>query len=488
MNTLQILLLINYVLAFVALIDMVFFSKKKPERIIAWTMLLIVPFVGLFIYVIIGAGLNWFVKRMIKKYKFSSDEYRLHIDNQIKTLEDDEAATLYPAEYKDIILLNLNTSGGIFSVNNDFKFFLDGQSAFDSLKEDIKKAKSTIHLEFYIFENDDTGREMINLLTEKAKEGVEVRVLYDAIGSINTAKLCFRKLRKAGGKVCVFFPPFLNIKVLNFKANYRNHRKICVIDGKTAYTGGFNLKNDHMGRVKRLAPWRDTTARFVGGSVHSFQNIFLSDWRFASRDTSSINQYKGEKYFPSIKPNAKKQKMPMQVLTSGPESPDEAIKECMLKMMHQAKKSIKIQTPYFIPDEAFMDALKLALLSGVEVSLMIPKKIDHWSVHFASLSYVNDLLKFGLKVYIYNGFIHSKVLMVDDRVMTFGSCNIDIRSFSLNFEDNVVVYDETKTLEYVKYFNKDIKNSTNYDEKSRKKRNIFAKTLTNFCRLFSALL
>lgn len=490
MSTLQILLLINYILAFFALVDMVFFSKKKPERIIAWTMLLIVPFVGLFIYVIIGAGLNWFVKRNIKKYKFSSDEYRAHIKSQIKTLENDKQtnADIYPEEYKDLILLNLNTSGGIFSLNNDFKFFLDGKSALDCLKEDIKNAKSTIHLEFYIFENDDTGREIIKLLTEKAKEGVEVRVLYDAIGSINTSKLCFRKFRKAGGKVAVFFPPFLNIKLLNFKANYRNHRKICIIDGKVAYTGGFNLRNDHMGLLKRLSPWRDTTARFVGGAVHSFQNIFLSDWRFASRDTSSINEYKGEKYFPSIKISSKVPKIPMQVLTSGPDSHDEAIKECMIKMIHSAKKSVKIQSPYFIPDEAFLNALKLALLSGIDVSLMIPKKVDHWHVHFGSMSYVNDMLNFGLKVYVYNGFIHSKVMMIDDRYMTFGSCNVDIRSFSLNFEDNVVVYDENKTLEYAKYFDEDVKNSTIYNEKTRKKRNIFSKILTSFCRMFSAIL
>ena len=488
MGILEILLLINYTLALFAIIDMIFFSGKKPRRIIAWIVLLGVPFIGLFIYFIIGAGLSWFVKRMINKYKFSSYEYMEHINNQKKTLGVSDQNAIYPEEHKDLIMLNLNTCGGIFSLNNDYDYFFDGPSALESLKNDIKNAKSTIHLEFYIFENDNTGHDMINLLIEKAKQGVEVRVLYDAVGSIRVSKFAFRKLKKAGAQVTTFFPPFLNIKVLNFKANYRNHRKICVIDGKIAYTGGFNIRDDHMGLNKHLSPWRDTTARFVGASVHSFQNIFLADWRFASRDSTDINEYKGDKYFPINKSEIKNSKIPMQVITSGPESLGDPIKECMIKMIHQAKKSIKIQTPYFIPDEAFLDALKLALLSGIEVTIIIPKKVDHWHVHYASFGYLNDLLRFGVKAYLYNGFIHSKVLMVDDKIMTFGSCNIDIRSFALNFEDNVVVYDSKKTHEYSKHFEKDLKNSFVYDETARKKRNVFAKMLTSFCRLFSAIL
>lgn len=488
MKAFDIAILVNYALCLAIVLNMIFISQKKPERIIAWTILLFVPFLGLFIYLIIGAGLNIFSKRMIKKYELSSNEYNKHLKKQINTLESNEELKSYPAEHKDLILLNLNNAASIFSRNNNIKYFLDGSTVFESLKQDIENATSSIHLEFYIFANDKTGKSLIKLLTKKAQQGVEVRVLYDAIGSIHTHKIAFKKLKKAGGKVSEFFPPFLNIRFLNFNANYRNHRKICVIDGKIAYTGGFNIRDDHMGQVKRLSPWRDTSIRIYGGAVHSFQNIFLSDWRFATKDSTSPEQYNNDTYFPSIKNDNNDCFVPMQVITSGPYSVGEQIKHCMIKMIMNAKKTIKIQTPYFIPDDSFIEVLKLAVLSGVEVELMFPKKIDHWHVHYASLSHINDLLKYGIKVYIYDGFIHSKVLLVDDEVITLGSCNIDIRSFALNFEDNVVIYDSKYAKEYSNYFRNDKESCIEYTEKIRKKKNIFVKILISFCRLFSAIL
>ena len=488
MNVIDILLIINYALCIFAVLDMIFVSKKKPERIIAWTILLIVPFLGIFIYGIIGAGLTMFDKRMIQRFELSSKRYNSHIKKQIQTLKENDELKLYPAKYRDFILLNLNTADSIYSRKNNLQYFIDGESATKSLIEDIENAKSSIHLEFYIFANDKIGKRIRNILVEKAKQGVEIRLLYDAIGSIHTSKMMFKKLKKSGGESAQFFPPFLNIKLLNFKANYRNHRKICVIDGKIGYTGGFNIRDDHLGKVKHLSPWRDTTVRVVGDVVYSLQNIFLSDWRFATKDKSDAQKYLNKKYFPEIKFNDQSSNIPMQVVASGPNSSNEAIKVCIAKMITSAKKSIKIQTPYFIPDDTILGAIKLALLSGVEVVLMIPKKIDHWYVHYASLGYVNELLKFGLKVYVYNGFIHSKVVVCDNEIITVGSCNIDIRSFSLNFEDNLIIYDKVKTLEYIKHFQNDIENSTIYSEDECKKANFFSKLVVSFCRLFSAIL
>ena len=385
-----------------------------------------------------------------------------------------------------MILLNLKTTNGVFSRNNQVEFFSDGEKTAQSLIKDIENAKSSIHLEFYIFANDKIGKQIVGLLAKKAKEGVEVRVLYDAIGSLRTSKHCFKKLCKENGKVAVFFPPFLNVKLLNLKANYRNHRKICVIDGKIGYIGGFNVRDDHLGRSKKLSPWRDTTIKVFGGTVHSLQNIFLSDWRFASKDSKDIDKYMNEKYFPKIV--QKNGNIQAQIISSGPDNIGEPIKECMIKMIAMAKKSVKIQTPYFVPDEHFIGTLKLALLSGVEVSLMIPKKYDHWFVYYAGLNYVNDLLKFGLKVYFYNGFIHSKVLMIDDKILTLGSCNIDIRSFSLNFENNIVLYDKKIALQYANKFEDDKNNCEIYTEETRKKSSLFTKFVVCFCRLFSAIL
>ena len=351
------------------------------------------------------------------------------------------------------------------------------------MMEDIKNAKSTIHIEFYIFANDKTGKKMKNLLIEKAKQGVEVRLLYDSVGSLNTRK---RMFKKAGGMIAEFFPPFLNIRFLNINANYRNHRKVVVVDGKIGYTGGINVRDDHMGLSKKLSPWRDTHIRIVGSAVSSLQNIFLSDWRYSISDKNTVDYYLNEKYFPVAPKNVGN--IGMQVLSSGPENSNEAIKECIIKMIVSAKKKIRIQTPYFIPDDTFIGSIKLAVLSGVEVEIIVPKKIDHWHVHYASLSYLNDMLSLGVKIYEYQGFIHSKVVLVDDSILSLGSCNIDIRSFSLNFEDNVVIYDQERVVEYSKIFDKDLESCVPYTEQSRKKKNIFVKIMISLCRLFSAIL
>ena len=488
MSTLEIFFLINYIVAFVFVLDMVFISKKKFERVVSWALFLLVPFVGPFFYLTFGAGLSTFQKRMIKKFELSNNDYKNYLKKQIKTLKYNENQSAYPNEYKDLIMLNFKNADSVYLSGNNLKYYLEGKSVIKDLMNDIKNAKSSIHLEFYIFAHDKIGKKMIALLTQKAKEGVEVRLLYDAIGSIHTNKLAFRKFKKAGGLVSQFFPPFLHIKYLNFKANYRNHRKICVIDGKVAYTGGFNIRDDHMGDVKRLSPWRDTSVRILGESAHSFQNIFLSDWRFATKDFSSPAIYENEKYFPQTFDIKEDEKVPMQVLTSGPNSKNEEIKICMVRMIASAKKSIKIQTPYFIPDETFLGAIKLALLSGVKVEIIFPKTIDHWHVHYASFGYLNDLLKYGLKVYVYNGFIHSKVLMVDDEVLTLGSCNIDRRSFSLNFEDNIVIFDKQKVQEYANIFEDDKNHCVSYAESERKSKNFLIKLIVSFCRLFSAIL
>ena len=486
MNILEVLFIINYVLCIIAVLDMIFVSKKKPTKVVSWMLVLIIPFIGLFVFIVIGSGLSRFDKRMIKKYELSSREYRQHLKSQIKTLKHGNETELYAGDFKELVMLNLKNADSILHSTNDFKYFLDGKTVYESLMEDIKNAKSSIHLEFYIFAGDKTGKPLIKLLTEKAKQGVEVRILYDAIGSIHTTKLTFKKLRKAGGMTSTFFPPFLNIKFLNFKANYRNHRKIAVIDGQIAYTGGFNIRDDHMGLSNKLSPWRDTSVRIVGGAVFSLQNIFLSDWRFATKDKSMPADYMTEKYFPSIDSN--ETECAIQVLTSGPTSIVEQIKSCMIKMIVSAKKCIKIQTPYFVPDQTFIDALKMALLSGVDVEIMIPRKQDHWYMHYANLSYINELLPFGIKAYEYNGFIHSKVLLVDDKVLTLGSCNMDIRSFALNFENNIVVYDEAKAIEYAGYFDEDKQRSKIYNETIRKKKTVFHKIVLTFCKLFSALL
>ena len=487
MSTLQIFLLINYILCLIILFDMIFISKKKFERIAAWTFTLLFPFVGLALYLLIGAGLNNRVKNMLKKKSLISKEYNAHIKKQIEQIETTKTKGYYN-EFKELVLLNLNNCDSILTTDNKCEFYVDGESFAEKLIDDIRNAKETIHIQFYIFANDKISKLVKQELTKKAQQGVEVRVLYDSIGSLNTYKFSFRKLKKAGGQIAEFFPPFLNIKLLNANANHRNHRKIVVIDGKIGYTGGTNIREDHLGHKAKLSPWRDANVRIEGGAVHSLQNIFLSDWRYSISDKKPTEYYLNDKYFPQTSQPNDNKGVAMQVISSGPDNTNESIKECMIKMIVSAKKKICIQTPYFVPDDSFMGALKLALLSGVEVELMMPKKIDHLYVHLASFSYINDFLDMGGKVFIYNGFLHSKVLFIDDKILTLGSCNVDIRSFSLNFEDNVVIYNKEKILEYKDIYKKDILMCKEYTQQDRKNRNVFFNMLVSIARLFSSIL
>ncbi|MGN1221712.1 MAG: cardiolipin synthase [Christensenellales bacterium] len=487
MSTLQIFLLINYILCLIILFDMIFISKKKFERIAAWTFTLLVPFVGLALYLLIGAGLNNRVKNMLKKKSLMTNEYNAHIKKQIEQIETTKTKGYYD-EFKELMLLNLNNCDSILTTNNKCEFYVDGEAFAEKLIDDIRNAKETIHIQFYIFANDKISKLVKQELTKKAQQGVEVRVLYDSIGSFHTYKSSFRKLKKAGGQVAEFFPPFLKIKLLNANANHRNHRKIVVIDGKIGYTGGTNIREDHMGHKAKLSPWRDANVRIEGGAVHSLQNIFLSDWRYSISDKKPTEYYLNNKYFPQTNQPNDAKGVAMQVISSGPDNTNESIKECMIKMIVSAKKKICIQTPYFVPDDSFVGALKLALLSGVEVELMMPKKIDHLYVHLASYSYINDFLDMGGKVYIYNGFLHSKVLFIDDKILTLGSCNVDIRSFSLNFEDNVVIYNKEKILEYKDIYKKDILMCKEYTQQDRKNRNVFFNMLVSIARLFSSIL
>lgn len=463
---------------------MIFISKKKFERIAAWTFTLLVPFVGLALYLLIGAGLNSRAKHMLKQKSLSNDKYSAHIKKQIEVLSTSQEEG-YVNEFKELMLLNLNNCDSILTTNNSFEYISDGEIFVEKLLQDIRNAKQTIHIQFYIFANDKVSKQVKAELINKAQQGVEVRVLYDSIGSLYTYMSNFKKLKKAGGQVAEFFPPFLKIKILNANANHRNHRKIVVIDGKIGYTGGTNIREDHMGHKPRLSPWRDANVRVEGKAVHSLQNLFLSDWRYSISDKNPTSYYLTEKYFPKTD---NKSGVAMQVIASGPDNQKESIKECMIKMIVGAKKYIRIQTPYFIPDDSFMGALKLALLSGVKVEIMMPKKIDHFHVHLASYSYLNDFLDLGGTVYIYKGFLHSKVLFVDDKILTLGSCNIDIRSFSLNFEDNVVVYNRQKVLEFKDIYNKDLLMCEEYTQRHRKNKNIFFKMLVSIARLFSSIL
>lgn len=467
---------------FLLLIAMVFLEQRKPQTIISWlTILTFLPILGFILYVIFGSGLSVRTRRMIKKKAISERDILKNIDG-IHNLKNAKVESITE---KDRHIINYCYNYGAYPCpGSDVQIFNNGIEKIASLKQDLLNAKHSINMEYYIFANDKIGKEIMDILCQKAREGVEVRLIYDSIGSRKAPRRFFRKLTKAGGKVAEFFPPFMHIRLINLKLNYRNHRKIVVIDGKIGYTGGINIRDDHLGLDSKLSPWRDTHIRIVGSGVYGLQNIFIDDWRYSKKESVPPKNYIDKGYFPS--PEIKGD-VTVQILSSGPYMPVQKIKEAFIKLIATAEKRLYIQTPYFIPDDAFMGAIRIAVMSGVDVRVMVPSKPDKKSVYYVTLSYLKELVEMGVKVYLYQGFLHSKTIIVDDNKLSIGTCNLDNRSFGLNFEDTAIMYSEKLNKKYQEAFAKDMKNSCEVGLSYFKKKRWLTKILQAIFRLLAPL-
>lgn len=488
MNILGLIVFIVFCINILCVLAMIFVERKKPQIIVSWLVVLtFLPILGFILYILIGSGLSYKTRKMIKKKRLYQKEYDEFILKQKANLQDRKYKNKEEENFSDLLIFNINNSNSAYFRHNDVRVFTNGEDKIASLKKDLKNAKHSINMLYYIFANDEVGNEIMDILIEKAQQGVKVKLLYDSVGCLKTKRSFYKKLEKAGGEVAEFFPPLFGIRLINFKMNYRNHRKIVVIDGKIAYTGGINIRDDHMGRKKKLSPWRDTHIRLVGDAVYGFQSAFFNDWRYCKKMGSNFESLYNEGYFV---PNRNAGETGAQVITSGPEYDDQPIKEAFLKMILSAKEKIYIQTPYFIPDEVMLSALNVARMSGVEINLMIPLIPDKKVVYMATLSYVKELLNFGnnVNVYLYNGFIHSKVVMIDDKVVSIGTCNFDNRSFALNFEINAFLYGEEASKQNIAIFENDITNSKKIDKTYFKRKPWYSKMAQAFFRLFSPLL
>lgn len=462
---------------------MVFLEKRKPQSIIAWmTILTFLPVIGFIFYILLGSGLSVRTRRMMKKKRLSERQLLEHFDWK-KTVQQ---LKISPDILEDREFARFCFEQGAYPCfHNDVKIFNYGFEKIASLKADLLKAKSSINMEYYIFADDNVGKEIMDILISKARAGVKVKLIYDSVGCKKTPRRFFNKLKKAGGEVAEFFPPFMHIRLINLKLNYRNHRKIVVIDGKIAYTGGINIRDDHMGLSKRLSPWRDTHVRIEGSGAFPLQNIFFNDWRYASRDKHKTQDYIKEGYF---KTPQKKGDVAIQVLSSGPDSDSPKIKEAFIKLIINAKNRVYIQTPYFVPDDSFYSAIRIAISSGVDVRIMIPKKPDKRVVYLPTLSYVKEMAALGVKIYLYHGFLHSKTMIIDDNKLSIGTCNTDNRSFSLNFEDTAFIYSKELNSQYLRQFAKDMAESTFADTAYFKKYPLLSKMGQAFFRLLSPIL
>ena len=481
-NWFELLITIVACVNFLFLIVMVFLEQRKPQYIIAWlTVMTFLPVIGFGLYVIFGSGLSVRTRRMIRKKSISERD----IIRNIKGIQTLEEAKLDGILKDDKELVSLCYSYGSYPLpGNDIKIFTSGVEKINALKRDLKNAKSSINLEYYIFADDRVGKEIMKILCAKAKEGVDVKLIYDSVGSRKAPRRFFRKLEKAGGQVGEFFPPFMHIRLINLKLNYRNHRKLAIIDGMIGYTGGVNIRDDHLGRNKKLSPWRDTHIRIEGGGCYALQNIFLDDWRYCKNDNTPPKLYLENGLFPSPKifGNAT-----IQVVNSGPDSQIQKIKETFVQMITNAKERVYIQTPYFIPDDVFTSALRIAASSGVDVRIMVPFIPDKKTVYLATLSYLKEMAEMGIKIYLYNGFLHSKAILIDSNKLSIGTCNTDNRSFGLNFEDTVIIYSNELNKEYSKIFEKDISKSKEVGINYFQKKRWITKLLQAIMRLLSSL-
>lgn len=377
--------------------------------------------------------------------------------------------------------MNLVNNDAVFTNDNEVEILTDGHEKFERLFQDIERAKDHIHLQYYIIKKDNLGRKLRDILIKKAKQGIKVRVLYDQLGSRGMSRCFFHDLRLVGGEVEVFFPSML--PVFNKRMNYRNHRKLVIIDGKIGYVGGFNIGDEYLGLNPKFGYWRDTHLRLQGSSVLAIQTRFILDWN----QTSNHDEIPYEK---SLFPQSGYQgNVAMQIVTSGPDSEWHQIKNGYIKMISLAKRSVLVQTPYFIPDTSLRDVIRIACLSGVDVKIMIPNKPDHMFVYWATLSNIGELLKAGAKVYIYNnGFIHAKTIVVDGEISSIGTANIDIRSLSLNFEVNAFIYDATIANILTENFHQDINLSKEFTITQYQNRSKWVRIKESISRLLSPIL
>lgn len=485
-------LTISYIVG--AIISMsIILENRDPARTVTWLLIFILfPGIGLVIYAILGRNMR--KRKLFKTQKLASSIREGKVFENLERIEEIaniEQSTINTNQLlneniedyskKRVISLLLNTGKLPFTTNNKVSVYIDGNEKFKNLLEDIKNAKNHIHLEYFIIKDSEIGRELKDLLIKKSNEGVKIRILYDDVGCWRFwfYRKFFNEMKEDGIEIVAFLPA--KFPLTGGKLNYRNHRKIAIIDGKIGYTGGINIGDEYMGKNKKFGYWRDTHIKIEGTSVYMLQMIFLTDWYYTTKEIITE-----DKYFPS--PQRCGNSM-VQIIASGPDSDWESIRYAYFSAICQAKKSIYIETPYFIPDESILIALKSAALSGVDVRIVFPKIADHKIVNNASYSYFDDILKSGGKVYLYTkGFIHSKIMTIDDKIASTGSANMDLRSFMLNFEINAFIYDKEIVERMNKDFFEDLNNSEELTLDEFSKRKLGKKVRESIARLFSPIL
>ena len=463
-----------YVAIMIPAIIRVLLDNRQPAKTMAWILVLaFMPFVGIIFYIFFGQN--------TRKERHISDRSMDQLTKR-SMLESVEQENLHlPANNKPLMNLFTNQNWSFPFKDNRVDIFTDGYEFICSLLYNIGKAQHHIHLDTYIFEDDALGYLVADALIDKAEQGVEIRVIYDDEGCWKVKDAFYERMRDEGIDVHAFMP--VRFPAFTSKVNYRNHRKLCVIDGKVGFIGGMNIAKRYVKGTGKH-PWRDTHLRIEGGGVYALQRAFLIDWYFVDR-TLITNRV----YYPPVDIHINNSCL-VQVVTSSPIAPWPDIMQGYVRILLQAQKYVYMETPYFLPTEPVLFAMRTAALAGVDIRLMIPRKADAKLVEWASRSYVMEAIEAGVKVYLYmGGFNHSKLLVSDDNLCTVGSTNIDFRSFENNFEANAFFYDEEMAQRIKRIYLKDESCSILVDDVAYFVRRPFLKRLfESIVRLLSPLL
>jgi cardiolipin synthase len=455
------------VLLLATVIPYLLLTKKEPATAVAWVLLvLLLPLIGSLIFWTFGY--NYLLNRV----KHRRRERPLFRQRYAQSPDDQP-------EEPELARLARRFQAFRVSRGNALTLYHDTADAYAAMLKSVEEAKHHLHLEFFIFRSDVAGKRLLDLLTQKAKEGVQVRLLYDAMGSVHLRERTLAPLRSAGGKVLAFLP--LNPMRSRVQINLRNHRKILVADGRVAFTGGMNIGDEYLGHTKRFTHWRDTFLRLEGPAVADLQRIFCEDWDFAVRETLDDHAY-----YP---PLAEVGTDVVQVASSGPDQEVNTLREVYLMAFLAARERLWVASPYTIPDASLMDALLLARRRGVDVRILTIAHPDHFFSFYAGRSYWSDLLAMGVKVYLYTkGMMHSKLVLVDGTWASVGSANLDNRSLRLNFEAGCLVYVPARVAELEAAYLRDLEVCEVLNPEEYLRRSPLVRAGENACRLLSPIL
>ena len=481
MNWLLITGIIYGLLVIVVCLRIIYETRSTTKTIAYLLFAILIPFAGIVFYILFG--INYWKMKLYNKKSIEDEKILQKLKKEMTAYIDETiAATDLPDEnHKELAVMLAKGLRSPLARRNKVKLLINGEEKFPEVLEALRNAKHHIHIEYYIYEQDEIGEQIENILIEKAREGVQVRFIYDDFGSPNIKKKTEEKMKKAGIEIYPFQKVLFYL--LANRLNYRNHRKIIVIDGQTGFTGGINVCDKYINNKAGRLFWRDTHIRIDGPGVFYLQYLFLSNWNFCSGKILEPEKlhfltapaHKGDSF--------------LQVAASGPDSAQPSVLFSLLQAIYLAKKEILITTPYFIPGDSILEALRVAALSGLAVKLLVPGICDSNFVNAASKSYYKELLLAGVEIYMYQkGFVHAKTLITDRKLSVIGTANMDYRSFELNFEVNVILYDKEFSEKLRTVFFKDLEDAEKIDKERWCNRPAYIQLPEKIARLFSPVL